>query len=69
MTLKNDEKTEKEQTYRFQTGIRTLTNFRSSNRKSQNLHFYGLLLTKVYNVRDKKYRGVIFYDTREQCKV
>ena len=51
MTLKNDEKTEKEWTYRFQTNIKTLTNFGSSNRKSQNLHFYGLLLTKVYNVR------------------
>ena len=35
----------------------------------KNLHFNGLLLTKVYNFWIKKYRGVIFYDTRNWFKI
>ena len=34
----------------------------------ENLHFNGLVLTKVYNVWAKKYRGVIFHDTRSDTK-
>ena len=35
MTLKNDEKSEKELTYLFKVAIRNLTNFDPSTRKSQ----------------------------------
>ena len=35
MTLKNDEKSEEELTYRFKIDIRNLTNFDSITRKSQ----------------------------------
>ena len=41
-----------------------------STRKSQILHFNGLLLTKVYNVWAKKeYRGVMLDDTEDWCKI
>ena len=34
-------------------------NFSASSGKSENLHFHGLLLSKVYNKKyDKKYRRV-----------
>ena len=48
MTLKNDEKSEEKLTCRFKIDTRNLTKFESSTLK--NLHFNGLLLTKVYNV-------------------
>ena len=54
MTLKNDKKFEEELTCRFKIDIRNLANFDLSTRKSQNLHFSGLLLIKVYNFRAKK---------------
>ena len=50
MTLKNDSKFEEESTCQFKADMRNLTNFDTSTRKSQNLHFNGLLLSKVYNV-------------------
>ena len=50
MAMKNDAKFEEDLTCQFKTGMRNLTNFDPSPRKSQNLHFNGLLLTKVYNV-------------------
>ena len=50
MTIKNDAKFEEELTCQFKIDMRNLTNFDRSTRKSKNLHFNGLLLTKVYNV-------------------
>ena len=50
MTMKNDAKFEEELTCQFKIDMRNLTNFDLSTRKSKNLHFSGLLLTKVYNV-------------------
>ena len=50
MTMKNDAKFEEELTCQFKIDMRNLTNFDPSTRKSQNMHFNGLLLTKVYNV-------------------
>ena len=35
----------------------------------KNLHFDWYLSWKVCNVWSKKYRGVIFHDTREWCKI
>ena len=49
-TMKNDPKFEKELTCRFKIDMSNLTNFDLSTRKSQNFHFNGLFLTKVYNV-------------------
>ena len=50
MAVKNDAKFEEELTCQFKIEMRNLTNFDLSTRKSQNLNFNGLLLTKVYNV-------------------
>ena len=49
-TMKNDAKFEEELTCHFKVDMSNLTNFDLSTRKSQNLHFNGLLLTKLYNV-------------------
>ena len=50
MTMTNDAKFKEELTCQFKIDMRNLTNFDPSTRKSQNMHFNGLLLTKVYNV-------------------
>ena len=50
MTMKNDTKFEEELTCRFEIDMRNLTNFDLGTQKSQNLHFNGLVLNKVYNV-------------------
>ena len=49
-TMKNDAKFEEELTCHFKVDMSNLTNFDLSTRKSQKLHFNGLLLTKLYNV-------------------
>ena len=50
MTMKNDAEIEEELTCQFKIHMRNLKNFYPNTQKSQNLHFNGLLLTKVYNV-------------------
>ena len=48
MRLKRDTKFGEESTCRFKIGIRILTKFDLSSRKSQKFHFNDLLLSKVY---------------------
>ena len=50
MTLKSDAKFDKKLTLDFKNDMKNLVNFDSSSGKSENLHFDGLLLSKVYNV-------------------
>ena len=40
-----------------------------STPKSQNLHFNGVLLTKVFNVWAKKYREAMPHYTEDRCKL
>ena len=61
-------KLKEELTRCFKIDIRNLTNFDSSTQKSQKLPFNELLLTKLYGVWDKKYRGVMFDGTEDWCK-
>ena len=64
--MKNGTKIEEELTFCFKIDMRNLTNFYLSTQSLKDLHFDGLLATKVYNnVRAKKYRGVIFHDTEK----
>ena len=49
MSYKLNEKSEDQLTCPFKIDIRNSVNFDSSTQKSQNLHFNGLLLTKLYN--------------------
>ena len=49
MAMKNDTKIEEELTY-FKIDMRNLTNLTQALASLKNLHFNGLLMTKVYNV-------------------
>ena len=52
--MKSDTKIEEELTCHFQIDMRNLTNFGRTLKRLKDLHFNGLLATKVYNVRAKK---------------
>ena len=54
MTLKGDSIFKEKLTGGLKNDIRNLVNFHASSRKSQNLHFNRLLLSKAYNVLDEK---------------
>ena len=60
MTMKNDAKYEEELICQFKTDMKNLMNFDSSTQKSKNLHFNGLLLSKVYNVWAKESTEELF---------
>ena len=54
MTIKGDAKFKVKLTHVLENDISNLVNFHASNRKSGKLHFYGLLLSKAYNVLVEK---------------
>ena len=53
MTLNSDAKFEEESTCHCKNDMRNLENFHASTRKSQNLHFDGVLMCKEYKVLNK----------------
>ena len=65
MTLKGDAKFKGKLTRSLKNDIRNLVNFHRSSRKSKNLHFDGILLSKAYKVLDEKYRRLMSHDTEE----
>ena len=67
MKLKRVAKFGKDPTRRLKIGIRNLTKFDSSTRKSQK--FSGLLLRKVYILWAKKVKGIIFHEIEERYKI
>ena len=69
MTLKNDEKSEEELTCCFKIDIRNSTNFDSSTWVSKSYSLTGCFWPKYIMFVLKRYRGVIFHDTRESCKI
>ena len=50
MTLKSDAKFEEKLTRGLENDRRNLANFHQSTQSLKNVHFNGLILTKVYNV-------------------
>ena len=56
MTLKGDTKLKGKLTCGLANYIRNLVNFHANSRKSENLHFNGLILSKAYKVLDEKVR-------------
>ena len=54
MTLKGDAKFKEKLTRDLKNHIINLINFHVSSRKSENLHFDGLLLSKAYKDLDEK---------------
>ena len=69
MTLKNDEKSEEELTCRFKIDIRNLTNFYSSTWVWKIYTLMGCFWPKYIIFERKKYRGDIFHETRQWCKI
>ena len=59
MTLKDDTKFKGKLTHGLKNDIRDLVNFHSSSRKSENLHFIGLLLSKAYKALDEKVKKIV----------
>ena len=69
MTMKNGAKCEKELTFQqCKTNMTNLTNFRWALEILKKLHFNGLFLTK-YVFEVKKYRGIVFDDAEDWCKI
>ena len=73
MALDIDATSEGKLTCVFENDLRNLTNFDPSTRKSQNLHFNGLLLVKVHDLffflvwalsppHQRKFQGVKVHD-------
>ena len=58
MTLKGDANFKGKLTRGLKNDIKNLVNFHASSRKSENLHFNGLLLSKAYNVLDEKVQKI-----------
>ena len=54
MTLNGDAIFKEKMTGGLKNDIRNLVNFHASNRKPENLHFHGLVLSKAYKVLDEK---------------
>ena len=54
MTLKGDAIFKEKLTGGLKNDITNLVNFHASSRKSENLHFDGLTLSKAYKVLDEK---------------
>ena len=50
MTLKSDPNFEEKLTFCLKNDMRNLVNFNLNSRKSKNLHFDGIFLSKVCNV-------------------
>ena len=67
MTMKNDANLKRN--WQFKTGTRNLTNISRALENLKNLHFNGLLLTKVYNFELREYRGLMFDGLNINAKV
>ena len=50
MTLKSDPKFEEKVTFCLKNDIRNLMSFNLSSGNSENLHFDGIFLSKLYNI-------------------
>ena len=59
MTLEGDQNFEEQLTFCFKNDKRNLVNFNASSGNSENVHFDGLLLSKVCNVWTRMYRGFV----------
>ena len=66
MTLKNNENFAEELTCRFKIDMGNFTNFDPS---TQMFNLMGCIWEKYIVFELKKYRGVIFDDTKERCKI
>ena len=63
MKLKGDTMFEERFTGVLKNDMRSLINFHASSRKSKNLHFDGLVLSKAYKVLDEKLQKKLYLMT------
>ena len=61
MTLKGDAKCKGKLTCDFKNNIKNLNNVHASSRKSENLHFDWILLSKAYEDLDEKVQKSYVY--------
>ena len=69
MTLKSDAKFKEKLTCGFKYDMRNLVNFHPTTQKSKNFTPMGYFCPKYMRFELKKYRGVIFHDTEQWCKI
>ena len=69
MSLKGEAKFKRKVARGLKNDIMNLVNFHASGRTSENLHFDGFLLSKAFKFYMKKYRRVMYHDTKEICKI
>ena len=68
MTLKGDAKFKGKLTRGLKNDLRNLVNFHEGSRKSGNLHFDGLLLSKVYKYLDEKEQELYVMTLKSDAK-
>ena len=69
MILKSDEKFKEKLTCAFKYDMRNLVRFHLTTQKSENFTSMGSFCPKYIRFELKKYRGVIFHDTEQWCKI
>ena len=69
MTLKNDAKFKEKLACGFKCDMRNLMNFHPTTQKPKNVPLMCYFCRKYMRFELKKYRGVIFHDTGQWCKV
>ena len=69
MVMKSDAKFKEKLTSGFKYDMRNLVNFHPTTQKSENFTSMGYFCPKYMRFELKKYRGVIFHDTEQWCKI
>ena len=69
MTIKSDVKFEEKLTCGFEYDMRDLLNFHPTTQRFENFFLMGSFCPKYTSFKLKKYRGVIFQDTEQWCKI
>ena len=69
LALKSDAKLKEKLTLGSKNDMRNLVNFHPTTQKSKNFTLMGYFCPKYMRFELKKYRGVIFHDTEQWCKI
>ena len=69
LALKSDAKLKEKLTLGSKNDMRNLVNFHPTTQKSKNFTSMGSFFPNYMSFELKKYRGVIFHDTEQWCKI
>ena len=64
MSMKSDAEFEEKLTLGFKNDLKNLVNFHPTTQKSQKFTLMGYFCPRYMRFEPKKYRGVIFHDTK-----